>query len=64
MTQASLFDAPAGLPCAFGVHHAVGEPCERCEAETARGIAEFEAGVAAGRWDAQGYTPAERRAQR
>lgn len=42
----------------FGPHH-----CDACNAETERGGAEFAAAVAAGTYDAQGYTPAERRAQ-
>lgn len=36
--------------------------CWWCATETLRGCAAFAAGVAAGRWDPQGYTPAERKA--
>lgn len=49
------------LACAFG------EPClgphPLCEAETARSCAEFDRLVAAGVYDAEGYTPLERAAQ-
>lgn len=55
----------AGPPCAFGEvglgwsgpHH-----CFRCCAETDAAVQRFEAGVVAGTWDAEGYTPNERRA--
>lgn len=54
------------LPCAFGhlrdralFHH-----CAACTAEVERACAAFEADVAAGRYDAEGFTPAERAKQR
>lgn len=58
--------AVVGLPCAFGQtgedwdgpHH-----CAACAAEVARACAAFAAAVAAGTYDADGYTPTERRAQ-
>lgn len=54
------------LLCAFGQtgedwrgpHH-----CAECAAEVGRACREFETAVARGDLDAQGYTPAERRAQ-
>ena len=54
-----------GPPCAFGElgigwlgpHH-----CWFCAVETAKGCMAFADGVKAGRWDQDGYTPAERRA--
>jgi hypothetical protein len=72
MTQPNLFpDAPVdpgpAVVCAFGTPWArhVGPPgCAACAAESDRLAAAFAAAVAAGEYDAQGYTPAERRAQR
>ena len=58
--QGDLF-SDAGLVCAFGEPWIGPHPL--CEAETGRACAAFDAGVQAGRWDAQGYTPAERRQQ-
>lgn len=58
------------LVCAFGVpwlHHVTpptgtGLGCLLCAAEEERLLAVFDAGVASGTHDAQGYTPSERRA--
>lgn len=38
------------------------DTCMQCLDVTARSIAEFEQGVTEGRWDREGFTPAERRA--
>jgi hypothetical protein len=74
--QGDLFDAPDAVvelapPCMFGTPtvagtmHAPGwtgpHHCEHCASEVERGRAEFAAAVARGEFDAQGYTPAERR---
>lgn len=62
--QPSLFDeALVGPVCSYGVAHALGEACAGCAAETERAIAAFHAAVASAVYDAQGYTPAERREQ-
>lgn len=60
-------------PCSFGIEtlagsvHAPGwdgpHHCLSCAVEVARGCAQFAADVRAGKFDADGYTPAERRAQ-
>ena len=51
-----------GAPvCAFGSAWPCG-PCEHCRAESARLGARFAAEVTAGTYDAEGYTPQERRA--
>lgn len=50
------------VTCAFGAIWPC-DPCAGCQAESARLSAQFAADVAAGRYDAEGYTPAERRAQ-
>jgi ubiquitin len=42
----------------LGPHH-----CAECAAEVERQCAQFAADVAAGKYDADGYTPADRRAQ-
>ena len=49
------------LACAFGEPWGGLHPL--CEAETARGCAQFDADVAAGKYDADGYTPKERAAR-
>jgi hypothetical protein len=75
--QGNLFDAPDDAvvelapPCSFGsptvagTVHAPGwmgpHHCAHCAAETERASAAFAAAVARGEYDAQGYTPAERR---
>ena len=66
-SQISLFEsAPLEVveipTCAFGTlwPH---ETCAGCEAESARLEAEFWRKVAAGEYDEQGYTPAERKLQ-
>lgn len=41
----------------------VTEECEGCKADTAKGVEEFNAAVARGEMDEQGYTPNERKAQ-
>lgn len=72
LRQWHLFDGPqsSGLTCAFGVAWpgphleppiGTGGGCPRCAAESARLGAAFAAAVAQGRYDADGYTPAERR---
>ena len=63
-----LFDGldamPApGLTCAFGEPWGIGTKHPLCEQLANEGIAEFQTDVAAGIYDAEGYTPAERRAQ-
>lgn len=53
--------------CDFGIPwsvHQTPSGCLWCRAETARFREEFQADVAAGVFDAQGYTPADRREQR
>lgn len=50
------------LACAFG--EPVDGPHPLCEAETARACRRFDEDVAAGIYDAEGYTPPERAAQR
>ena len=53
--------ADGQLACAFG--EPWDGPHPLCDAEADRLEAVFADGVAAGRWDADGYTSAERRAQ-
>lgn len=48
------------LACAFGEPWLGPHPL--CEAETERACLAFDADVAAGKYDAEGYTPAERAA--
>jgi hypothetical protein len=65
MRQPPLF--PPALTCHFGSAwpDVCGtRPCARCRAETDRLIAKFWQQVASGGYDAEGYTPAERAAQR
>lgn len=62
--QGALFgSAPVdgGLVCAFGEPWMGPHPL--CDADTERGCVEFTRLVAAGVYDAQGYTPNERKAQ-
>lgn len=54
-------DAQAALTCSNGEPWMGPHPI--CEAETARHCAEFDAAVARGEYDAEGYTPNERKAQ-
>jgi len=62
--QLVLFDlSPTPLTCGNGSPWPCG-PCEGCRAETARLLAEYEAGRLTGHWDAHGDTPADRRAVR
>ena len=64
MEQLALFDAAPTLPvltCAFGEPWMGPHPL--CDAETDRACAEFARLVAAGKYDADGYTPNERKAQ-
>lgn len=65
MIQLGLFDAPepvdTGLTCAFGEPWMGEHPL--CDAETARACERFAEAVARGEFDADGYTPNERRAQ-
>jgi hypothetical protein len=58
------------MTCAFGTpwaEHAPFAPplfaCAGCRDESSRLSAEFHAAVARGEFDAEGYTPAERKAQ-
>lgn len=50
------------LACAFG--EPIGGPHPLCDEETERACRKFEADVVAGKYDAEGYTPLERAAQR
>lgn len=50
-----------GLACAFGEPWLGPHPL--CDAETDRACRAFDADVAAGKYDEQGYTPLERAAQ-
>ena len=62
-TQLDLFAEDVRRPvlvCAFGEPWMGPHPL--CEAETDRKCARFEAAVLAGTYDAQGYTPNERKA--
>ena len=69
--QLALFDSAepidqsaaisCGPVCRFGEPTISLHPL--CGAEVLRLCALFDQGVQAGRWDAQGYTPADRRAQ-
>lgn len=54
--------ADGALACAFGEPWMGSHPL--CEAETERACRQFDAEVAAGKYDAEGYTPFERAAQR
>ena len=59
-------DLWAGLTCKFGTpwrDHFDSTGCAACAAETERGCTAFAAAVAAGTYDADGYTPAERKRQ-
>ena len=56
--------APSGLTCAFGTDWLAHEGCPGCAAFAADLRRQFDADVAAGTYDQDGYTPAERRAQR
>jgi len=54
------------VTCLFGydwLTYHVTATCPACQHETAEACARFQVAVAAGQFDAQGYTPAERRAQ-
>lgn len=68
--QSDPVDAPAAIPvapstglaCAFGtpwLAHFDGTGCSACDAFTSAGQVAFAAGVAAGRWDRDGYKPGE-----
>lgn len=50
-----------GAVCCHGTF--ILDEYRQCQDEIAASIAEFEAGVRDGKWDEQGYTPAERRAK-
>jgi hypothetical protein len=76
MTHGSLFfddEARLGPPCSHGNQSVWGTPfapgwqgphhCAQCASEVDAACLRFEEGVQMGRWDAAGYTPAERRAQ-
>lgn len=60
MTQQLCFTF-SGLTCALGEDWEGAHP--RCEQETARARVDFAEAVARGEFDAEGYTPNERRAQ-
>lgn len=52
--------------CAFGIPwivHVNGQGCLWCAAESERLSEQFVADVASGKYDAEGWTPKERRAQ-
>lgn len=53
--------SPRPLCCANGEPWIGPHPL--CEAEVDRACAAFDVGVLAGRWDAHGYTPQERKAR-
>lgn len=52
-----------GLTCAHGAPWVPGHPCAACDAFTAAARRQFAADVAAGIYDAQGFTARDRRAQ-
>lgn len=61
--QVAEYYRQIGQPtCSFGHPFPCG-PCDDCLAETERLSQEFEAAVARGEYDAEGYTPNERKAQ-
>ena len=67
MTQPALFQLTPddGLTCAYNwpwLDHFTPLGCPRCEAEVARSCAAFDAAVARGEMDADGYRPSERKA--
>ena len=57
---------PVALVCAFGIDATVwwsGEDhCERCHAQAMAMCAQFDRDVEAGKYDADGFTPNERKA--
>lgn len=58
---------PAGIVCAFGVpmaQHYHGATCPACDQAVADAREAMRLAVSRGEVDAQGYTPAERNAQR
>ena len=61
MNQPGLFDAAPALVCAFGEPWLGPHP--RCEQEGTRLCALFDAAVARGACDTDGYTPGDRLAQ-
>lgn len=63
--QLSLFAAPApsSLTCAFGTDWRAHGECAGCAAFAVDLARQFAADVAAGKYDADGFTPAERRAK-
>lgn len=73
--QLGLFDADPSLVCSHGVPSwdwsqssptGIGKGrwhCPGCRAYSEQAAAEFAAAVAAGTYDREGYTPAERRKQ-
>ena len=59
--QRRLWEEPPTLTCANGEPWTGPHP--RCEAETDRACERFDQAVLAGEYDADGYTPNERREQ-
>ena len=60
--QLGLFHAE--IPCAFGLTSWSGEDhCERCHEYATAMCAQFDQDVAAGKFDSDGFTPNERKAQ-
>ena len=57
-----LYVINPAVTCAFGAPWPC-DPCAGCVAEADRLSAQFAADVVAGRFDAEGYTPADRRRQ-
>jgi hypothetical protein len=64
VTLVAVPDPPEGLTCAFGIPWMPwgdGFHCLWCASEALRLREVFLEGVASGVWDAEGYTPSERR---
>lgn len=59
MIQPSLFERESSLTCAFGEPWMGPHPL--CEAEVDRACTRFAEAVARGDYDAEGYTPQERK---
>lgn len=59
--QTALFEMEPDVTCAFG--EPIAGPHPLCDAYFHRISAQYHADVAAGKYDAEGYTPKERRAQ-
>lgn len=63
-TQRIVLAPPSNnFGCRHGWPIGLALPCQGCQVEADELERAFRAGVADGRWDADGYTPAERRQQ-